>query len=76
MFIPLKKANQVRDDMHRELAQLSPQYVELQANQSGHFVWVDQPEIIVEAVRILLASLNSTPHTSIHPSIHEQAEED
>ena len=40
--------------MHDELAKLSTNHTQIKAAQSGHFVWVDQPEIIVRAVQALL----------------------
>ncbi|MGK7922542.1 MAG: alpha/beta fold hydrolase [Trichodesmium sp.] len=53
-LIPLKAANQLRDKMHEEFSHLSTNFVELQANKSGHFVWIDQPDVIVDAVKIVL----------------------
>lgn len=54
LFIPLKSANQLREKMHSSLANLSTNYIQLEATNSGHFVWVDQPDIILDAVRIIL----------------------
>ena len=51
---PLKSANRLRDDMHKQLMALSTQCKQLQADKSGHFVWVDQPELIVQAVQKIL----------------------
>ena len=51
---PLKSADRLRDDMHKQLMRLSTQCQQLQADKSGHFVWVDQPELIVQAVQNLL----------------------
>jgi len=53
-FIPLRQANQVRDTMHTSLSQLSDNVQVIPAPSSGHFVWIDQPEVIVEAVKIVL----------------------
>jgi pimeloyl-ACP methyl ester carboxylesterase len=53
-FIPLKTANQLRETMHQELMQLSTNCTQIQAHNSGHFVWIDEPEIIVTAVKIVL----------------------
>jgi pimeloyl-ACP methyl ester carboxylesterase len=53
-LIPLQDANQLRDQMHEELMKLSTNCTQLPANQSGHFVWVDQPEVISKAVQIIL----------------------
>lgn len=54
-LMPLKEANQLRDKMHKELAKLSRDYTQLDAAKSGHFVWVDQPELMAEAITLLLA---------------------
>jgi pimeloyl-ACP methyl ester carboxylesterase len=53
-LIPLHNANRLRDQMHKELMKLSTNCTQLQASQSGHFVWVDQPEVISKAVQIIL----------------------
>lgn len=58
-LMPLKATNQLRDRMHEALSQLSTNYVQLQAEKSGHFVWVDQPEIILQAVDYLLEQVRS-----------------
>ncbi|MEM1170408.1 MAG: alpha/beta hydrolase [Cyanobacteria bacterium P01_H01_bin.35] len=54
---PLKAANQLREKMHKDISNLSTNFVQLQANKSGHFVWIDEPEIIVDAVKIILDKL-------------------
>jgi pimeloyl-ACP methyl ester carboxylesterase len=53
-FIPLKGANHLRDKMHAELRKLSPHCSQVEAEKSGHFVWIDQPEIIVDAVKTMI----------------------
>ncbi|MEX0269090.1 alpha/beta fold hydrolase [Leptolyngbyaceae cyanobacterium UHCC 1019] len=53
-LIPLGAANRLRDDMHQELSKLSTNCIQLQAETSGHFVWLDQPEVILQAVKMLL----------------------
>lgn len=58
IFIPLKGANQLREKMHGELCNLSTDYLQIEANKSGHFVWVDQPDVIVDAVKIVLGKIN------------------
>jgi pimeloyl-ACP methyl ester carboxylesterase len=41
--------------MHAELLQnLSANYHVIEAHRSGHFVWVDQPGIIIDAVKLIL----------------------
>lgn len=53
-FMPLKQANLLRELMHAELLKLSSDCVQLQAEKSGHFVWVDQPDVVVKAVKLVL----------------------
>lgn len=62
-LLPLQAANQLRAQMHEELLKLSPHCIQLQASESGHFVWVDQPEVIIQAVQIILNEAIS-PHFS------------
>lgn len=57
-LIPLKQANQMRDRMHERLMQLSSDCTQLQAKESSHFIWIDQPELIEEAVQIILNKLH------------------
>ncbi len=52
--LPLKAANQLREKMHVELLKLSSDCVQLQAPKSDHFVWVDSPEVILDAIKIIL----------------------
>jgi pimeloyl-ACP methyl ester carboxylesterase len=54
MLIPLGAANRLRDQMHDRLLQLSTHCTQLPAPQSGHFVWIDQPNVIVQAVKLLI----------------------
>jgi pimeloyl-ACP methyl ester carboxylesterase len=60
IFIPLKDVNQLREKMHVELCNLSTDYLQVEANQSGHFVWIDQPDVIVDAVRTVLNKIDSS----------------
>ncbi|MDJ0682319.1 MAG: alpha/beta hydrolase [Xenococcaceae cyanobacterium MO_167.B52] len=55
-FLPLKAIDKLRNKIHQDLSQLSTNYTELQAKSSGHFVWLDQPEIITEAVKVILSN--------------------
>lgn len=52
--LPLKAANQLREKMHVELLKLSSDCIQLQAPKSDHFVWVDSPEVILNAIKIIL----------------------
>ncbi len=58
-FFPFAQLDQVRDQIHRELNLLSDDVTQLSANHSSHFVWLDEPEIIVEAVKIIKNKLES-----------------
>ena len=63
-LIPLNSANDLRDKMHLELRGLSSNYLEIEAGKSGHFVWIDQPDVIITAVRTVLQRLD--PMAPIH----------
>lgn len=54
LIIPLQAANQLRERMHAELSNLSSDYLQVEASESGHFVWIDQPNVIIDAVRTVL----------------------
>jgi pimeloyl-ACP methyl ester carboxylesterase len=66
VFIPLQGANQLREQMHIHLCNLSNNCLQIQANSSGHFVWIDQPDVIVDAVKIVLDKVN---HSRQHPPV-------
>jgi pimeloyl-ACP methyl ester carboxylesterase len=55
-LIPLKAANQLREQIQLELIKLSTNCIQLDAENSGHFVWIDQPDVITKAVKLLLKS--------------------
>ncbi len=55
IFLPLQGANQLRNKMHKELGKLSTNCQQVDASKSSHFVWVDEPEIIVNAVMAIVA---------------------
>jgi pimeloyl-ACP methyl ester carboxylesterase len=57
-FIPLRRANQLREKMHKELLNLSNNCIQIPAEHSGHFVWVDEPEMLVKAIKMILEQLN------------------
>jgi len=57
--LPLKSANQLWKTMHREILKLSTNCVQIHADQSGHFVWVDQPELILKAIAMILNQTQS-----------------
>jgi pimeloyl-ACP methyl ester carboxylesterase len=57
--MPLGQANQLRDRMHEKLMQLSTNTHQIEAKKSGHFVWIDQPETIVEGVAWVMAQIDA-----------------
>ena len=57
--IPLGEIDQFRDRIHTRLAQLSSHCTVVEAPASSHFVWTDEPEVIVDAVRSILESLGT-----------------
>ncbi len=46
----LPTADRVRDRIHLDLLKLSTNTTQILADRSSHFVWIDEPEIIVAAV--------------------------
>jgi len=65
LFIPLRGANQLRDKMHRKLGKLSTNCLQVDASKSSHFVWVDQPEIIIDAVKTVIAKNQDIPSADV-----------
>ena len=57
-YMPVKPADRLRDKMHGELERLSTNYREIKASQSSHFVWIDEPGIIVAAIGDILEMLS------------------
>lgn len=57
-LIPLTAANRLREEMHGKLMQLSSDSQRIETAASGHFIWIDEPEAIVNAVKIILANIN------------------
>ena len=53
-LVPLKQIDRLRDQMHEELLNLSTRSQQLPANNSSHFVWIDEPELIITAVNKIL----------------------
>jgi pimeloyl-ACP methyl ester carboxylesterase len=58
-LIPLRATNELRDRMHDALLTLSTDCTQLCTHASGHFVWIDEPEVMQQAVKILLAKIYS-----------------
>ncbi len=59
--LPLATANNLWTRMHHELMRLSPQSLSLPTQQSGHFVWIDEPDAILEAVDRMLIKCSKQP---------------
>ena len=53
-LLPIKSIDRLRDKMHYSLSLLSSNYTEIIAAKSSHFVWIDEPEIIIKAIAKLL----------------------
>ncbi|MEL6854840.1 MAG: alpha/beta hydrolase [Cyanobacteria bacterium J06607_13] len=56
-WLPLGAVERLRSQMHDDLMTLSTRCAQLPAARSSHFVWIDQPEVIVQAVELLLLRL-------------------
>ena len=57
-LIPFKSIEKVRKQIHLSLTNLSTDCTLLEADQSSHFVWIDQPEIMVKAIEILFGKIS------------------
>ncbi len=53
-LFPLKTIDRLRDKMHHHLSLLSDNFTEISAANSSHFVWTDEPEIMLQAIANLL----------------------
>ncbi|MDJ0510027.1 MAG: alpha/beta hydrolase [Crocosphaera sp.] len=53
-FLPLKATNKLRDVIHDELLKLSSNSSQILANKSSHFVWIDEPEMIILAIKKII----------------------
>jgi pimeloyl-ACP methyl ester carboxylesterase len=56
---PIGAANRLRDEMHPELMRLSSNQIQISADRSSHFVWIDEPDIIVKAIEMMLEKLTA-----------------
>jgi pimeloyl-ACP methyl ester carboxylesterase len=56
-LLSLPAADRVRDRMHTDLSNLSTNCLQVFASDSSHFVWIDEPKLIVSAVGTLLSKL-------------------
>jgi hypothetical protein len=53
-YLPLKAADKLRDKMQIAILNLSSNSQQIQANNSSHFVWIDEPNIIISAIKQLI----------------------
>jgi pimeloyl-ACP methyl ester carboxylesterase len=56
----MNPADRARDQIHIALAQVSNNSQQLLAPQSSHFVWIDQPEVMLDAVKRMIDQSNNT----------------
>ncbi len=55
-FLPRKTIDRFRNIMHANFSRLSSQYTQISANNSSHFVWIDEPELIIAAVKKIIVN--------------------
>ncbi|MDJ0597305.1 MAG: alpha/beta hydrolase [Crocosphaera sp.] len=53
-LLPLKTTNKIREMIHEELLKLSSNSRQVLANNSSHFVWIDEPELISDVINQLV----------------------
>lgn len=59
LYFSIQSADKLRNKMHSNLLLLSTDCQQLLAEKSGHFVWIDQREIILQAVTQLLQKVQN-----------------
>ncbi len=57
-LLSLSAADRVRDRIHLDLLKLSTNTTQILADRSSHFVWIDEPELIVAAVASLVRKID------------------
>ena len=55
----LAKVDQVSQEMQQELAALSTQGKQVIATESGHMIQSDQPELVIDAIREIVAQAHN-----------------
>ena len=58
-FLPLKQVDEAWTKMQPELLKLSSNSKEIVAENSGHFVGIDQPEVMIKAINELIEQVRS-----------------
>jgi pimeloyl-ACP methyl ester carboxylesterase len=56
LLLPIPASDRLREKMHVQLLELSTNCKQIQANNSSHFVWVDEAELIAAAIQEILQS--------------------
>jgi pimeloyl-ACP methyl ester carboxylesterase len=56
----LKSADKLRDKIQTDLLLLSSDCEQILTDKSSHFVWIDQPEVILTAVRNMLSKVENS----------------
>lgn len=59
-------------DWQRDLAQLSSRGVQLLAGDCGHWIHLDRPELVTEAIRQVVAAARTNPETKSSPQTAKQ----
>ncbi len=59
-FFPFAKLDRVRDQIHKELNLLSNDVIQLSGDHSSHFIWLDEPEIIIEGVKLIKSKFDNS----------------
>ncbi|MEM9214519.1 MAG: alpha/beta hydrolase [Cyanobacteria bacterium P01_F01_bin.150] len=53
-LLPLAMIERLREGMHKRLLQLSTRSLQIKADHSDHFVWVEQPQVMIDAVKLVI----------------------
>ncbi|MBE9035124.1 hypothetical protein [aff. Roholtiella sp. LEGE 12411] len=62
LYFSIQSADKLRNQMHSNLLFLSTDCQQLLAEKSSHFVWIDQREIIMQAVTQILQKIKNINH--------------
>ncbi|HEY9694085.1 MAG TPA: alpha/beta hydrolase [Oculatellaceae cyanobacterium] len=58
-FLPLRQVDEAWTKMQPELLKLSSNSKQIIAANSGHFVWIDEPEVMIKAINELIEQIRS-----------------
>lgn len=61
-FLPLETADRLWAKMHHDLMGLSHQSLSLPVDPSSHFIWLDQPDAMLEAIDRMLLKCSRQQH--------------